>query len=51
MQCLDSLTHFFKSYWPYRNEPNVHVYHYSDMKSGLKDTIASMATALDVEDG
>ncbi|MBW2391044.1 MAG: sulfotransferase domain-containing protein [Deltaproteobacteria bacterium] len=49
LQTLDSLTHFFKTYWRYRHMPNVHVYHYSDMKRDLDGAIASMATALGVE--
>jgi aryl sulfotransferase len=49
LQTLDSLTHFFKTYWRYRHMSNVHVYHYSDMKRDLDGAIASMATALGVE--
>jgi aryl sulfotransferase len=48
LQSLDSLVHFFNTYWPYRDLENVHVYHYSDMKRDLKSTIASMASALGV---
>jgi len=45
LQSVDSLVHFFKSYWPYRDLPNVHLYHYSDMKRDLRSAIASMAAA------
>lgn len=44
-ECLDSMVHFFKTYWRYRDLPNVHLYHYSDMKRDLEGTIASMAAA------
>ena len=43
--CLDSLCHFMNSYWPYRDLPNVHLFHYSDMKRDLKGAIARMAAA------
>jgi aryl sulfotransferase len=49
LESLDSLTHFFMSYWPYRDLANVHLYHYSDMSRDLKAAIASIATALDIE--
>jgi len=46
LQSVDSLVHFFKSYWDYRELDNVHLYHYSDMKRDLKGAIASMSRAL-----
>ena len=49
LQSVDSLVHFFKTYWPYRDLPNVHLYHYSDMKRDLKGAIASMAAACGIE--
>jgi hypothetical protein len=49
LQSVDSLVHFFKSYWPYRDLPNVHLYHYSDMKRDLRGAIASMAGACGIE--
>jgi aryl sulfotransferase len=48
-QSLDNLSHFFMSYWRYKDLANVHLNHYSDMKLDLKSTIKSMAHALDVE--
>ena len=48
-QSLATLVHFFKTYWQYRDLPNVHLFHYSDMKRDLKSTIAAMAKALGVE--
>jgi hypothetical protein len=49
LQSVDSLVHFFNSYWPYRDLPNVHVYHYSDLKRDLRGAIASMAAACNIE--
>ena len=49
VQGLATLVHFFKTYWQYRDLPNIHVFHYSDMKRDLNGAIASMAHALDVE--
>jgi hypothetical protein len=49
VESLDSLVHFFKSYWRYRDLPNLHVYHYSDMKRDLAGAIASMASACRIE--
>lgn len=43
---LESLTHFFNSYWPYRMLPNVHTFHYSDMKRDLVGAVTQMSTAL-----
>ena len=48
-QFLDSFTHCFKSYWQYRDVPNIHLFHYSDMKRDLKGAIAAMAKAVHVE--
>lgn len=49
VQSLDSLVHFFKTYWPYRDLDNLHLYHYSDMSRDLRGTIKSIAAALDIE--
>jgi len=46
LQSVDSLAHFFKSYWAYRDLPNLHLHHYSDMKKDLKGAISSMSSAL-----
>jgi len=43
---LESITHFFNSYWPYRNLPNVHIFHYSDMKRDLVGSVTQMSRAL-----
>lgn len=48
-QSLQLLTHFLQTYWDSRGLPNIHLYHYSDMKRDLRSTIASMARALSVE--
>lgn len=46
---LDSLCHFVNSYWPYRDLPNVHLFHYSDMKRDLRGAIERMAKAVGTE--
>ena len=46
---LDSITHFFESYRAYEHLPNIHLYHYSDMKRDLRAAIASMAAAVGIE--
>jgi aryl sulfotransferase len=48
-QSVESMAHFFKTYWEYRDLPNVHLFHYSDMKRDLKGAISKMAKALNVE--
>jgi len=45
---LVALIDFFKSYWPYRDLDNVHLFHFSDMQRNLKGTIAAMAAAVDI---
>jgi aryl sulfotransferase len=45
---LMALIDFYKSYWPYRDLENVHIFHYSDMMRDLKRAIAAMAAALDI---
>ena len=46
---LDSLCHFINTYWPYRHLPNVHLFHYSDMKRDLRSAVAAMAAATGTE--
>ncbi len=46
---LDTLVRFFRSYWDYRDLPNVHLFHYSDMRRDLTGTIATMSRALGYE--
>ena len=43
---LDTLVRFFRSYWDYRELPNVHLFHYSDMKRDLPAVIGAMSKAL-----
>jgi aryl sulfotransferase len=46
MWTLDTIVRMLKSYWSYRHLPNVHLFHYSDMRRDLRAVIASMAQAL-----
>ena len=48
-QSLEVMVHFFETYWRYRDVPNIHLFHYGDMKRDLKGTIAAMARALGVD--
>lgn len=43
---LDTLVRFFRSYWDYRDLPNLHLFHYSDMKRDLPGVIAAMSRIL-----
>ncbi|TDJ22422.1 MAG: sulfotransferase domain-containing protein [Gammaproteobacteria bacterium] len=47
VQGLAALVQFFKTYWQYRDLPNIHLFHFSDMKGDLKGAIVAMAKALD----
>lgn len=49
VQSLSMLVHFFKSYWRFRDLPNIHLFHYGDMKRDLRGNIARMAKALAIE--
>ncbi len=49
IQSLSMLVDFFKSYWEFRDSPNIHLFHYSDMLRDLKGSIAAMAKALVIE--
>jgi aryl sulfotransferase len=42
---LDTILHCFRTYWDQRHLPNVHLFHYSDMKRDLRGAIAAMAAA------
>jgi len=46
LQSVDSLCHFFKTYWSYRDLPNVHFFHYSDMKKDLNKAVTRISNAL-----
>lgn len=43
---LGALVHLFKTYWEARNAPNVHLFHYADMKRDLPQAISRMADIL-----
>lgn len=49
VQSIDCLVHFFRTYWDYRELPNVHLLHFSDMKRDTRGTIARIAAAVDIE--
>lgn len=40
---------YVKSWWPYRNDPNVILLHYSDVRKDLKGSVAKIAKFLDVK--
>ena len=46
---LSSLTHFFQTYNQFAHLPNLHFFHYSDMKRNLRQTIADMADSVDID--
>ncbi|MDA1074819.1 MAG: sulfotransferase domain-containing protein [Proteobacteria bacterium] len=48
-QTLDSFAHFVRSYWQYRDLPNLHLFHYTDMRHDLLKAVTSMADVLGVE--
>ena len=46
---LIALTHHFSSYWAFRHLPNLHFFHFSDMKRDLPYVVARMADILNIE--
>lgn len=48
LQTLETPTHFLKTYWEYRDLPNVHLFHYYDMKQDLRGHIANLANILNI---
>jgi aryl sulfotransferase len=49
IQSLQLVTHFLQTYWDSRDLPNIHLFHYSDMKRDLRGSIATMAAALSID--
>jgi aryl sulfotransferase len=47
-QTLETPTHFLKTYWEHRDLPNVHLFHYYDMKQDLRGHIANLANILKI---
>ncbi|MBO6701097.1 MAG: sulfotransferase domain-containing protein [Pseudomonadales bacterium] len=47
-QTIETHTHFLKTYWDYRDLPNVHLLHYYDLKQDLRGHIAKLGDILDV---
>ena len=48
-QSLEWLCHFLQTYWHYRDLPNIHLFHYSDMKNDLPGHVRKVAGILEVE--
>lgn len=46
LQSLEWLCHFLKTYWDCRDLPNIHLYHYADMKADLRGHIQRVADTL-----
>ena len=40
---------YVKKWWPYRNDPNVLLMHYADVRKDLKGHVSKLAKFLDVE--
>lgn len=49
VQSLHGCIHFLKTYWDYRDVPNIHLMHYYDMKQDLRGHIARVAGIMNVE--
>lgn len=47
-QTLETPIHFLKTYWEFRDQPNVHLFHYFDMKQNLRGHIANLARILNI---
>jgi len=43
---LASWTNHFQSYWKFRDLPNIHIFHYADMKRDLAGSIQKIASAI-----
>jgi hypothetical protein len=48
VQSLEWLCHFLQTYWNHRDLPNIHLFHYSDMKKDLRGHIRKVASILNV---
>ena len=48
VQCIETATHFLQTYWDYRELPNIHMFHYYDMKQDLRGHIAKTAEILGI---
>jgi hypothetical protein len=46
---LANLVRHVRSFWALRGEPNVHVFHYADLKADLCGQLRQLATVLGVE--
>ncbi len=48
LQTIETATHFLQTYWDYRHLPNIHLFHYYDMKQDLRGHIGRVADVLGV---
>lgn len=46
---LEGVVHHSRTFWARRDEPNVHLFHYSDLRADLAGQMARLAGALGVE--
>lgn len=49
MSSLEALVHHSRTFWARRDEPNVHLFHYSDQRADLAGQMTRLAGALGVE--
>lgn len=48
VQSLEWLCHFLRTYWIHKDLPNIHLFHYADMKRDLPSNIRRIADALGI---
>lgn len=47
-QTLETPTHFLQTYWDYKDVPNIHFFHYFDMKQDMRSHIEKLANILKI---
>lgn len=47
--CLESVLHHLDTFWAYRDEPNVSLFHYADLKADLPGQLARLASVLGIK--
>lgn len=45
---LAAIAQYFQGFWTYRHLPNIHLFHYADMKRDLESSIRAMTSALGI---